>query len=117
MEQWDFLIQREGDRIWLPLADGKTRLSPGRYRVVARSQARDALTEVCVRYESPPESEEAGQFYRSTRQTDDEGTVLILPATDLKVGLWSLSCSLAAEARSSRCTASRTGASSCTSRD
>ena len=96
MEQWDFLIQREGDRIWLPLADGKTRLSPGRYRVVARSQARDALTEVCVRYESPPESEEAGQFYRSTRQTDDEGTVLILPATDLKVGLWSLSCSLAA---------------------
>ncbi|TVR13109.1 MAG: hypothetical protein EA395_04635, partial [Phormidium sp. GEM2.Bin31] len=96
MEQWDFLIQREGDRVWLPLAEGQTRLSPGRYRVVARSHARETLTEVCVRYEPPPESEEAGQFYRSTRQTDDEGTVLVLPATDLKVGSWSLSCSLAA---------------------
>ncbi|WP_159789884.1 hypothetical protein [Sodalinema gerasimenkoae] len=96
MEQWDFLIQREGDRVWLPLAEGHTRLSPGRYRVVARSHARETLTEVCVRYEPPPESEEAGQFYRSTRQTDDEGTVLVLPATDLKVGSWSLSCSLAA---------------------
>ncbi|NMG57464.1 hypothetical protein E1H12_02745 [Geitlerinema sp. P-1104] len=96
MEQWDFLIQREGDRVWLPLAEGQTRLSPGRYRVVARSQARETLTEVCVRYEPPSESDEAGQFYRSTRQTNNEGTVLVLPATDLKVGIWSLSCSLAA---------------------
>ncbi|MFP4220100.1 MAG: hypothetical protein ACLFM4_04780 [Phormidium sp.] len=96
MEQWDFLIQREGDRVWLPLGEGQTRLTPGRYRVVARTSATEAVTEVCVRYEPPSESKGTGQFYRTTRQTDEDGTILVLPATDLSVGIWSLSCSMAA---------------------
>ena len=96
MEQWDFLIQREGDRVWLPLGEGQTRLTPGRYRVVARTSATGAVTEVCVRYEPQSESGGTGQFYRTTRQTDEDGTILVLPATDLSVGVWSLSCSMAA---------------------
>lgn len=102
MEQWDFLIQREGDRVWLPLGEGQTRLTPGRYRVVARTSATEAVTEVCVRYEPQSESGGTGQFYRTTRQTDEDGTILVLPATDLSVGMWSLSCSMAALRRDRR---------------
>lgn len=91
MEHWDFLIQREGDRVWLPLSSAQTTLTPGCYQVIARTTQTQATAEVCVRYDP---SDEAGeqQFSRSAMQTDDRGTVEVLPPTQLRSGTWELSC-------------------------
>lgn len=99
MEHWEFLIQEDGDRLWLPLSSPQTTLTAGRYRVMARTTPKVApkrsAAEVCVRYE--PSSADVGEplFSRSACPIDESGAIAVLPLTDLAPGVWELSCSTA----------------------
>ncbi|MCY7390906.1 MAG: hypothetical protein LH647_05215, partial [Leptolyngbyaceae cyanobacterium CAN_BIN12] len=47
MEEWKFLVQKDGDRSWLPLDSPDVEILEGRYRIVARFAQNN--TEVQIR--------------------------------------------------------------------
>jgi hypothetical protein len=92
MKKLEFLLQKEGDRAWLPLETPDVEILEGRYRVVARVPHPNTDIEIRVSYTSllqvPPQRQVQS---RSTR-TNPEGLVVIIPYTRLKPGKWELSC-------------------------
>ena len=92
MKKLEFLLQKEGDRTWLPLETPDVEILEGKYRVVARVPHPNTNIEIRVSYTSllqvPPQRQVQS---RSTR-TNPEGLVVIIPYTRLKPGKWELSC-------------------------
>ena len=99
MEYWEFLLQKEGDRSWLPLESPVVEILEGRYRIIARSSYLEA--EVMVRASYLPD----GEFMPSDGQprvqqrsatTNNSGLIVIAPFTLLKPGRWDFSCAAVA---------------------
>ncbi|MGQ4649830.1 hypothetical protein [Lyngbya aestuarii] len=93
MEYWEFLIQKEGERFWLPIKSPKIEIEAGRYRVVAHSNLSNINLEVCVTHESTGELPPRRRSQKRSRCTNQEGLMVVLPFTDFKSGLWRLRCS------------------------
>ncbi|MDC0833004.1 hypothetical protein CKA32_006033 [Geitlerinema sp. FC II] len=99
MQDWEFLIQREGERVWRPLpSDGKA-IATGRYRIVAKTTFKNAIAEIRVLYTPPTASQlretpssDSQQCDRCVRQTEEDGSLLVLSPTELLPGRWELSC-------------------------
>lgn len=98
MEDWEFLIQKEGDRTWLPLETPDVEVLEGRYRVVARSSRADETVEIRVSYEATAEVPSRRRVQKRTRQINAEGLMVVIPFTRLKPGLWELTCTSVNEA-------------------
>ncbi|MBP0000365.1 MAG: hypothetical protein J7641_15440 [Cyanobacteria bacterium SID2] len=92
MEQWEFSIQRDGDRVWIPVRGEGESLDAGRYRIVARTTLANAMAEVGVLYTPGNGAGASKQFYKRARQTDEDGSLVVLPPTDLLPGQWEFSC-------------------------
>ena len=91
MEHWEFLIQKQGDRSWLPLESPDVEILEGRYRVVVRSSRPDTDVEVRVVHQSsevPPKR----KIQQRSRRTNAEGLIVVIPFTYLKPGVWELHC-------------------------
>lgn len=92
MEQWQFLIQKEGERTWHPLEKPNIEIMEGRYRVVARSNLTNTDVEVRVTHSSlnqiPPL-----RIQKRRRRTNSDGLTAVIPFTYLKSGIWELQCS------------------------
>ncbi len=56
MEYWEFLLQKEGDRSWLPLESPTVEILEGRYRVVARSSRKQTNVEVRIIHQATEEN-------------------------------------------------------------
>jgi len=93
MEYWEFLIQKEGERFWLPIKSPKLEIEAGRYRVVAHSNLSNINVEVCVTYESTEEIPPKRRSQKRSRCTNQDGLMVVIPFTHLKSGLWRLRCS------------------------
>lgn len=93
MTYWEFLIQQEGTKAWLPLKSSSTEIVAGRYRVMARSDLPNTPAELCVSYENPKTPEADPQTYKRTKQTNADGLMVVLPYTDFTPGVWQLGCS------------------------
>ncbi len=93
MEQWQFLIQKEGERTWHPLEKPNVEITEGRYRVVARSNRTNTDVEVRVTYSSPSELPPIRRIQKRIRRVNSEGLMAIIPFTYLKSGIWELQCS------------------------
>ncbi len=93
MEQWQFLIQKEGERTWHPLSKPGIEIIEGRYRVVARSKRTNTDVEVRVTHSSPNEVPPTRRIQKRRRRTNSEGLTAIIPFTYLKSGIWELQCS------------------------
>ncbi|MEG4962241.1 MULTISPECIES: hypothetical protein [unclassified Microcoleus] len=91
MKKLEFLLQKEGDRAWLPLETADVEILEGKYRVVARIQHPNTDIEIRVTHTSFDEGAQRKVQSRSAR-TNPEGLVVIIPYTRLKPGLWELSC-------------------------
>src|SRR4028118_454599 len=91
MKKLEFLLQKEGDRAWLPLETPDVEILEGKYRVVARIQHPNTDIEIRVSHTSFDEGAQRKVQSRSAR-TNPEGLVVIIPYTRLKPGLWELSC-------------------------
>ncbi len=93
MEQWQFLIQKEGERTWHPLQKPNVEITEGRYRVVARSNRTNTDVEVRVTHSSPSELPPIRRIQKRVRRINSEGLIAIIPFTYLKSGIWELQCS------------------------
>lgn len=97
MEQWQFLIQKQGERVWLPLESPNQEMMEGRYRIVARSHRVNTDVEVRIAHVSassnPLAMPPVRRIYKRSRRTNHEGLVAVIPFTYFQPGLWEISCS------------------------
>ena len=94
MEYWEFLLQKEGDRSWLPLEGPIAGILEGRYRIVARSSYRNASVNFTVSYQGQSDTAliNGPQEYQRAVQTNQDGLMVVLPFTALKPGEWRFEC-------------------------
>lgn len=92
MDYWEFLLQKEGDRTWLPIKSPKLDLEVGRYRVVAHSSCANTDVEICVTHIDTNETPPKRRYQKRSRRTNPDGLMVIIPFTYLKPGLWELRC-------------------------
>ena len=50
MTHWQFLLQKEGEKSWLPLTTDKLAVEAGRYRLVAETSHPSTAVEVVINY-------------------------------------------------------------------
>ena len=93
MEYWEFLLQKEGDRSWLPLESPDVEILEGRYRVVARSSRKNSNVEVRIIHQATIEVPPKRRTQQRSNRTNADGLVVVIPYTTLKPGTWELSCS------------------------
>ena len=92
MSDWEFLLQKEGDRSWLPLESPDVEILEGRYRIVARSKFPEAEVQIRVLHESTEEDPPVRRVQTRAGRTNKEGLIALVPYTNLKPGLWEITC-------------------------
>lgn len=93
MQQWQFLIQKQGERAWLPLESGYAEIVEGRYRIVASSESANTDVEVRVTHQSPSEIPPRRRIHKRLRRTNSEGLTAVIPFTYFAPGVWEVRCS------------------------
>ncbi|HEY9618582.1 MAG TPA: hypothetical protein V6C64_17190 [Microcoleaceae cyanobacterium] len=92
MEQWDFLLQKDGDRSWLPLDSPDVEILEGRYRIVARSNQANTEVNVAISHVTVDEDPPKRRSKRRSGRTNANGLIVILPYTHLRSGIWQITC-------------------------
>lgn len=90
MQDWEFLLQKEGDRSWLPLESPTVEILEGRYRVVAQSRREKATVEIRIVHQSLDGNAPKRRLQMRSAQTNDRGLVVVMPYTHLLPGRWEL---------------------------
>lgn len=93
MENWEFLIQKEGDRSWLPLDSPDVEILEGRYRIVARSIRANTPVEVRIGHLMTELDPPRRRLQKRSSRTNQNGLMVLIPFTRLEPGIWSLQCS------------------------
>jgi hypothetical protein len=92
MEFWEFLLQKEGDRSWLPLESPQVEILEGKYRVVARSSRTNSPVEIRIIHDATTEIPPVRRAQKRQGKTNQEGLIVIMPFTRLLPGVWQLRC-------------------------
>ena len=92
MAQWEFLLQQEGDRTWLPLESTTVEILEGRYRVMAHSSYTDTAVEIHVSHLLTDTLPPKRRVLRRNHRTNPEGLIVVMPFTQLTPGRWDLNC-------------------------
>ena len=93
MEYWEFLLQKEGDRSWLPLESPDVEILEGRYRVVARSSRANTSVDVRIMHQTVDETPPKRRLQKRSGRTNQDGLMVVFPFTRLQPGLWEVRCS------------------------
>ncbi|NEQ31714.1 MAG: hypothetical protein F6K04_12035 [Leptolyngbya sp. SIO4C5] len=92
MEYWEFLLQKEGDRTWLPLESAEVEILEGRYRLMAHASQANVAVEVRISQllldEIPPKR----RVLKRQGQTNQDGLMVVMPFTQLQAGTWEVQC-------------------------
>ncbi len=88
MAYWEFLLQKEGDRDWLPLETAHVEISEGRYRIIAHTSFRETAVEIQLTQRSAPRA----KTLKRLGLTSDNGLMVVIPFTHLTPGSWMLNC-------------------------
>ncbi|WP_368006713.1 hypothetical protein [Laspinema palackyanum] len=94
MEDWEFLIQKEGDRAWLSVESPEVEILEGRYRMVARCSRNNVPVEIRAIYQSSEEFPPKRRMQKRGTRTNAEGLMVVIPFTRLKPGFWDFTCFL-----------------------
>ncbi|MCT7953867.1 hypothetical protein [Laspinema palackyanum] len=94
MEDWEFLIQKEGDRSWLSVESPEVEILEGRYRMVARCSRNNVPVEIRAIYQSSEEFPPKRRMQKRGTRTNAEGLMVVIPFTRLKPGFWDFTCFL-----------------------
>ncbi len=93
MENWQFLIQKQGDRTWRTLESPNLTILADNYRVLARSYLNNMDVDVRVTYISTQEVPPKRRILKRSHRTNSEGLMAVIPFTYFKPGIWELRCS------------------------
>ncbi|MBW4419301.1 MAG: hypothetical protein KME13_08725 [Myxacorys californica WJT36-NPBG1] len=91
--EWEFLLQQEGDRSWLPLESPDVEILEGRYRIMARSQRQNATVDIQIAHEDFDDDPPKRRTQKRTNRTNQNGLLVVIPYTTLKPGAWEIVCS------------------------
>ena len=94
MQSWEFLLQKEGDRVWLPLESPDVEILEGRYRVIARSNCANTDIKICMTHQSWEEKPSQTPLHTRNTRTNEQGLMVVIPYTRLTPGIWDLTCTL-----------------------
>ena len=92
-KSWEFLIQQDGDRAWLPLDAPNVEILEGRYRIAAKSNRKNAPVEVRIKHDAINEHPPKRRTQTRTHQTNQSGLMVVIPFTRLQPGRWEFHCS------------------------
>lgn len=87
---WEFLLQQEDDRSWLPLESPDVEILEGRYRVMARTAVPNALMDIRITHESTDELPTKRRTQVRSGRTNETGLLLVIPFTQMQPGVWEL---------------------------
>ncbi|MGG6292931.1 hypothetical protein ACQ4M4_00795 [Leptolyngbya sp. AN02str] len=92
MAFWEFLIQKEGDRSWLPLESPDVEILEGRYRVVARTSRLNTPVDIRITHVDEEDDNPKHRVQKRTGTTNPEGLIVVVPFVELTPGSWELRC-------------------------
>jgi hypothetical protein len=92
MKQWEFLLQKDGDRSWLPLDSPNVEILEGRYRVVVRSTLLNTPVEVRISHLAADADPPKRRVQKRSGRTNHQGLMVLIPFTSLQAGIWELQC-------------------------
>ena len=92
MEEWKFLVQKDGDRAWLPLDSPDVEILEGRYRIVARFAQADTEVQIRICHLAIAEDPPKRRFQKRFSRTNADGLMVVVPYTYLSSGIWEFSC-------------------------
>lgn len=95
MADWEFLLQQEGDRTWLPLETAEVEILEGRYRIAGRCRQVNTAVQVQVTYRALEEENRIRRSPVRQVQTNGEGLMLVIPFTRFRPGCWDITCQIA----------------------
>jgi hypothetical protein len=93
MGNWEFLIQREGDKGWRPIKTGGLQLMEGRYRIVANSNLNDTEIQTQITHQVMGENALERRSQPRSHISNSRGLVVVMPFADLRSGVWQFVCS------------------------
>ncbi len=92
MGNWDFLLQKKGDRQWGTAHKLDLNLKTGSYRIAAKG---DASVDVAVTVQFVSETageDEPPKVQTRAKRTNAKGLLAIVPFTNFKPGQWTITC-------------------------
>ncbi|NER82869.1 MAG: hypothetical protein F6K42_25605, partial [Leptolyngbya sp. SIO1D8] len=93
MAYWEFLLQKEGDRDWLPLETAHVEISEGRYRIIAHTSYCKIPVEIRLGQLLADQIPPRRKTLRRIGQTNENGLMVVMPFTHLTAGSWTIKCS------------------------
>lgn len=96
MAYWEFLLQQEGDRDWLPLETAHVEISEGRYRIIAHTSYGETAVDIRLSQLLTEPFPPRYKTLKRTGQTTGAGLMVVIPFTHLIAGRWIVQCSAAA---------------------
>lgn len=92
MENWQFLIQQQGDNYWHLIESATVQLPEGEYRIVASSNYANTDIEARLSHYPHQKSSPKRLIQRRECHTNKDGLVAVVPFIVMKSGNWELSC-------------------------
>ncbi len=92
MENWEFLLQRKGDKSWLPLESSSVEIVEGQYRLAARSAAANAQVGIAIDYRPIADVRHQPLQQKIVKRISHDGLMIVMPYTNFVAGLWRIEC-------------------------
>jgi hypothetical protein len=92
MESWEFLLQKRGDKSWLPLEVPTVEILEGQYRLAAKSSFIETPIGIQIRYSPSAEVGYKPLQQKISKRTNPEGLLIVTPYTHLTPGTWQIFC-------------------------
>ncbi len=89
-----FLIQKAGDREWLPLESPTVEVLEGRYHLMAHTAQLDQDLDIQIRHRYEDDGILQEEHQQLRQQPDTHGNLSLLPNSYLGNGLWTVTCTL-----------------------
>jgi hypothetical protein len=94
MDNWEFLLQKKGDKSWLPLESSTVEILEGQYRLAARSELANTMIGIAIAYQPSPDSAYHPNQQKISKRISPDGLLIVMPYTHFAPGLWQVNCQM-----------------------